>query len=89
MGHRLDREVERIYDISKKGKKGRDITNDIEDNIRLENVLESTSWLWDGGYVICGLTGSGESLLFVIHGVFVPLFIMPMMKLWSLRLNVP
>lgn len=62
VGHRLDREVERLYNICKEeGLEGMDITRIIEERIDLANVLKSSSPSWDGGYVICGLTGSGES----------------------------
>jgi amidophosphoribosyltransferase len=62
MGHRLDREVERLYQQSEKeGLQGMDITNAIEDRIEMSNVLKRCAPLWDGGFVICGLTGSGES----------------------------
>ena len=62
VGHRLDREVERLYNICKEeGLQGMDITHAIEDRIDLTNVLKTSSSRWDGGYVICGLTGSGES----------------------------
>ena len=64
IGHRLDREVERVYALAKEeGKRGTDITYAIEEGIKIENVLQSSSWLWDGGYVMCGLTGSGESFV--------------------------
>ena len=64
IGHRLDREVERVYALAKEeGKRGTDITYAIEEDIKIENVLKSSSWLWDGGYVMCGLTGSGESFV--------------------------
>ena len=62
VGHRLDREVERLYNKCKdEGLEGMDITRAIEEQIDLANVLKSSSPSWDGGYVICGLTGSGES----------------------------
>lgn len=62
VGHRLDREVERLYNECKaEGLEGMDITHAIEDRIDLTNVLKTSSPKWDGGYVICGLTGSGES----------------------------
>ncbi len=61
MGHRLDREVERVYNLATaEGRKGMDITNYIEDNMDVANVLKTSSKVWDGGYVINGLTGSGE-----------------------------
>ena len=61
VGHRLDRESERLYaQATAKGLEGMDITSYIEDNIDLTNVVRSASALWDGGYVVCGLTGSGE-----------------------------
>ena len=61
VGHRLDRESERLYaQATAKGLEGMDITRYIEDNIDLTNVVRSASALWDGGYVVCGLTGSGE-----------------------------
>lgn len=61
MGHRLDREVERNFiEGQKKGFKDQDITRYIEDNIKISNVLKSTMADYDGGYVMCGLTGSGE-----------------------------
>ena len=62
MGHRLDREVERIYACAKEnGLEGKDITDYIEDNVEMANVLKTTMLHFDGGYVMCGLTGSGES----------------------------
>ena len=62
VGHRLDREVERIYrQCLEEGLEGMDITHAIEDRIDLTNVLKTSAPQWDGGYVICGITGSGES----------------------------
>lgn len=62
VGHRLDREVKRLYQNSKEeGLEGMDITHYIEEHIDLTNVLKTSSPSWDGGYVICGMTGSGES----------------------------
>ena len=62
VGHRLDREVERLYNVAKSEElQGMDITHFIEERIDLANVLKSSSPAWDGGYVICGLTGSGEA----------------------------
>lgn len=61
MGHRLDRESERVYNIALDRKlEGLDITHFIEKNIDVRNVLHTSSPLFDGGYVICGFTGSGE-----------------------------
>lgn len=62
MGHRLDREVERCFvEAQQLGLTKRDITTYIENHVKMENVLHSTMQKFDGGYVICGLTGSGES----------------------------
>ncbi|MBQ2856862.1 MAG: amidophosphoribosyltransferase, partial [Bacteroidaceae bacterium] len=62
LGHRLDREVEHLYSqYQKEGLEGLDMNCAIEEHIDLTNVLKTTSCTWDGGYVICGVTGSGES----------------------------
>lgn len=62
VGHRLDREVERFYNLAvNEGLTGMDITRYIEEHIELANVLRTSSKEWDGGYVICGVTGSGEA----------------------------
>ena len=61
MGHRLDREVERLYTIARELKlEGTAITKFIDDHVKMGNVLRSTMPHFDGGYVMCGLTGSGE-----------------------------
>ena len=61
MGHRLDREVERLFVKAKElGLEGTDITQYIEDHVEMANVLKTTMSHYDGGYVMCGLTGSGE-----------------------------
>ena len=61
MGDRLDREVERNFiDAQRLGLTKRDITKYIEDHVKMSNVLKTSMKDFDGGYVICGLTGSGE-----------------------------
>ncbi len=61
MGHRLDREVERLYaEAKRKGLKDTDITHYIEADVQIANVLRTTMGDYDGGYVMCGMTGSGE-----------------------------
>lgn len=61
VGHRLDRESERLFqEAVGKGLTGTDITSYIEEHIDVNNVLRTASPIWDGGYVVCGLTGSGE-----------------------------
>ncbi len=61
MGHRLDREVERLFvEAQQQGLEGTDITAYIDDHVEMANVLKTTMGHYDGGYVMCGLTGSGE-----------------------------
>ncbi len=61
LGHRLDRESERLFVQAKeKGLENQDITRYIEDNIDICNILRTSTPSFDGGFVLCGFTGSGE-----------------------------
>ena len=61
MGHRLDREVERNFVAAKAMElENTDITSYIEEHVKMSNVLKTTMKDFDGGYVVCGITGSGE-----------------------------
>ena len=61
MGHRLDREVERNFvEAQHRGLVDTDITRYIEDHVKMSNVLKTSMADFDGGYVVCGITGSGE-----------------------------
>ncbi len=61
LGHRLDRESERCYEEARaKGLENLEITEYIENHIDVANVLRQSAPVWDGGYVLCGVTGSGE-----------------------------
>jgi len=62
LGHRLDRESERCFaEAMKQGLKDLEITRYIENHINVANVLRQSSPIWDGGYVVMGSTGSGET----------------------------
>ena len=71
MGHRLDREVERCFiEAQEQGLTGKDITDYIDNHVLMENVLRTTMPHFDGGYVMSGITGSGE--MFAVrdpHGI--------------------
>ena len=59
MGHRLDREVERNFVAAKAMEmENTDITRYIEDHVKMSNVLKTTMDGFDGGYVVCGQTGT-------------------------------
>lgn len=61
MGHRLDREVERNFvEAQKLGLENSDITHYINSHVEMKNVLQTSMGDFDGGYVVCGVTGSGE-----------------------------
>ena len=64
VGHRLDREVEHLYEECRaEGLSGMALSHAIEARIDMANVLRTSSRDWDGGYVMCGITGSGESFV--------------------------
>ncbi len=60
LGYALDKENHRLY------RRFRDRLEDpalgiaIEDNLDIAAVLKNASLEWDGGFVICGATGSGD-----------------------------
>lgn len=68
LGYALDKENHRIY------RKYRDELNEtyydhqlsetIEKELDIRNVLKAAAPEWDGGYVICGATGSGNVFVF-------------------------
>ncbi|MBO4485803.1 MAG: amidophosphoribosyltransferase [Prevotella sp.] len=61
MGHRLDREVERNFIAAQAMElENTDITRYIEEHVKMSNVLKTSMTNFDGGYVVCGMTGSGE-----------------------------
>lgn len=60
LGAALDKENHRIYRQYRESLVEPQLTNTIEDNLDLTRVLSSTAQAWDGGFVICGATGSGD-----------------------------
>jgi amidophosphoribosyltransferase len=64
IGHRLDMEVEYLYRQCKaEGFEGQDITKEIDNRFDMSKLLRKCTPLWDGGYVMEGITGSGESFV--------------------------
>ncbi len=62
MGHRLDMEIEYLYrDFYGQGYRGTELTKKIEENFNATELLKKCTSLWDGGYVVAGMTGSGET----------------------------
>jgi amidophosphoribosyltransferase len=60
LGYALDKENHRLYREYRDKVEGPNLSIAIEDNLDIRNVLTSASPSWDGGYVICGATGSGD-----------------------------
>ncbi|MGL5731940.1 MAG: amidophosphoribosyltransferase [Bacteroidales bacterium] len=61
IGFLLDEEVERLYQkFSSFGYTGQDLNEQIESNLNIETILTEAGKMWDGGFVICGLMGSGD-----------------------------
>ncbi|MDY2827816.1 MAG: amidophosphoribosyltransferase [Sodaliphilus sp.] len=71
LGQSLDKQNQLLYDqYKKKSLDGIDLTRKIEDNLDFRKILEKPAKTWDGGYAMCGMTGSGD--LFVMrdpHGI--------------------
>lgn len=60
LGYALDEENQRLYRQFRDRYEDPELTRRIEDNIDLRRVLSDSALQWDGGYVICGATGSGD-----------------------------
>ncbi len=60
LGYALDKENHRIYRQYRDSLMEPELTKIIEDNIDMKEVLMHTAPKWDGGFVICGATGSGD-----------------------------
>ena len=62
LGHYLDREVQYQYDhLQRTGLNGHQISRQIEDKLDIPFLLKRASRIWDGGYALCGLIGSGDA----------------------------
>ncbi len=65
IGYLLDREVEKLYERhSAAGLSGLELNRVIEEQLDIERIIRTASEKWDGGFVICGLTGSGDAFVF-------------------------
>lgn len=60
LGYALDKENHRLYREFRDQLEDPELGIAIEDNINIKEVLRTASPSWDGGYVICGATGSGD-----------------------------
>lgn len=61
IGAALDNESQSLYDsLHADGWSGMAIANEISRQIDLSRVLKKVAPAWDGGFVICGATGSGD-----------------------------
>jgi len=64
VGHFLDEEVESLYRRYKeKGFSKQEISPMIENDLDLSIVLKNAARRWDGGYVMAGMTGHGDSFV--------------------------
>ncbi|MDE7426427.1 MAG: amidophosphoribosyltransferase [Muribaculaceae bacterium] len=60
LGHALDTENHRHYRELRDTLQEPRLSEAIDEQLDLSQVLKESSPLWDGGYVICGATGSGD-----------------------------
>ncbi len=60
LGYELDKENRRVYHNLRDRFEEPQLTYEIEKELDITEVLRSTAPQWDGGYVICGATGSGD-----------------------------
>lgn len=65
LGDKLDREVQREYDLIKQ-RYSNDIviTRKIEENLDIAAFIRKSERYWDGGYVIAGMLGHGDTFAF-------------------------
>ena len=62
LGCLLDEQCERLYrKFSDEGYSAQALNDKVEEYLDLESILGKASDTWDGGYVITGVTGSGDS----------------------------
>lgn len=65
LGFGLDQEVQKEYDtIKKRYSNDITITRKIEENLDIASFIRKSEKMWDGGYVICGMLGHGDSFVF-------------------------
>jgi len=65
LGSMLDSEVEHLYTkFALEGMTGTELNQAIEQHLDLERIIKRATGMWDGGFVICGLTGSGDAFVF-------------------------
>ncbi|MCU0421728.1 MAG: amidophosphoribosyltransferase [Bacteroidia bacterium] len=64
IGHFLDEENQRLFDEFKsEGKSNREITELISTHLNVENILTRSMREVDGGYVLTGMIGNGDSFI--------------------------
>ncbi len=65
IGHFLDEENERLFqEFKQMGYSYEEISDRIAANLDVQKILQHASIDWDGGYVMCGLMGHGDSFVF-------------------------
>ncbi|MCD6067695.1 MAG: Amidophosphoribosyltransferase [Bacteroidetes bacterium] len=71
IGHFLERENDRLFKIFKmQGLGNMEISEKISQNLEIDMILKDSSKYWDGGYVMGGMIGNGDT--FVLrdpHGI--------------------
>ena len=60
LGYSLDRENHRVYRKYRDSLEEPELTRKIEEEIDVKAVLKAAAPTWDGGFIICGATGSGD-----------------------------
>lgn len=89
LGYALDKENHRIYRRYRNELQEPALTRRIEDEIDLARVIGQCAPTWDGGYAMCGATGSGDMFVIATLTAYVRRSIMSTTRLWSWPRSVP
>ncbi|MCD7973473.1 MAG: amidophosphoribosyltransferase [Candidatus Azobacteroides sp.] len=65
LGHYLSQDVQRIYNKYRDANfSGTEMNIKTEEELDIPEIIKKSSKNWDGGYVLCGMTGSGDTFSF-------------------------
>lgn len=64
LGHYLDEENQELYNQNKDEFSKKEISSVIARDLNVGNILRNASKKWDGGYVVSGVIGHGDSFVF-------------------------